>query len=266
MWGDCQLRVALVRDTPRHSRPASIRCPGGRLALGDNTCRSSRCLRRGGRGHRVALGPRGRRRHLPRAVAVDRRRRRRRDRLRLQRTQALRRRRRRLVVTERPVATGVLRQTNARVAEVGRHHPHRRRRGTAAAKARLHVGADGLGARAARRPVAVRLTAPVRAALHARPDRAAPERASAATAVHRRRQRTVVDADRLQEPAAAATDRRAAEPRPEAAGNAAGAGGEAGHALVGGVLAALDRRAVRPRHVGSLGALLAGDDVELDLS
>ena len=278
LGGDSQLCVALLRrtaSTPRHSRPATIRRPDGRRLALDSSCRSRSGCRQiiGGHRHRHRVALRSRRRRgrlrwigiFAGGVAVDLGGRH--DRLSLKRSQTLLlllRKRRLVVVERRSVAGGVLRQTTARVAQVGRHHPHRR--GPAATQTWVHVGADRLGARAARRSVAVgrrRLVTPVRAAAaDVRPNRAAPERASA-TAAERRRHGAVVDADVWQKSAGAASARRrrAAEPRPQAAG----AAGHAGRALVGGVLAALDRLAARPRDVGRLGALLAGDDVELDL-
>jgi len=67
----------------------------------------------------------------------------------------------------------------------------------------------------------------------------------------------VVDAEVVQK--AATSDGRAAEPRSKADT------GDSRRALVGGILAALDRLAVRTSHVGRLRALLAGYNVELDL-
>ena len=70
---------------------------------------------------------------------------------------------------------------------------------------------------------------------------------------------TVVDADGI--PKAAIAHGWPAEPWSVATTDP----GDVGRTLVGGVLAALDRLAVRTGNVGRLGTFLAGDDVELDL-
>ena len=92
-----------------------------------------------------------------------------------------------------------------------------------------------------------------------RANRAAPERSSAAV-VHWWH-RAVVDADVAHEAAVAASYWRSSEPGSEADANS----GHVWRTLVGGIFAALDRLAVRAGHVGRLGALLAGDNIELDL-
>ena len=187
------------------------------------------------------------------------------DRLRLDGARTLLQRR--LVVVERFVAGRVLEPTaNVSPYAVGRHHPHLgRRSAAAAAKCRLHVGADRLGAGASRRAVAVgdrrgRLT-PVRADVG--PDGTAPERATGAATL--RHHGAVVDADVAAETGSTQwrrrRRRRSAEPRPEADGARDRRG-----SLVSGVSAALDRLAARTSHVRRFGALFAGNDVELNLS